>query len=126
MEIDENTKEFLRKDVGAVDALEILLFLHEHPGIDFSPEKIFQQVQTSQSAVNARLEMLHTKGLISKSGARHSPIYRAELNDPERTQMIARLSRLYTHRRVSVIEALYAPSGSALDQFRAAFQLKRK
>ncbi len=123
--INDSTKTFLRTKVGGVDALEILLLLHGEPDTDFSPEMVFQQVQTSQSAVRARLEHLRQNGLLHRSGTKQSPVYRADSSDPLRTEIIATLRELYELRRVSVIEALYAPTPSAVTQFQASFPLKR-
>jgi DNA-binding transcriptional ArsR family regulator len=123
--ISESTKTFLRTKVGGVDALEILLLLHGEPETEFSPEMVFQQVQTSQSAVSARLERLRQNGLLLRHGSRHSPLYQADLNDPARTELIARLRELYQLRRVSVIEALYEPSPAAVRQFHADSAVKR-
>jgi len=121
--ISESTKTFLRTKVGGVDALEILLLLHGEPQTEFSPQMVFQQVQTSHSAVSTRLEHLRQQGLLLRHGTRHSPLYQADLKDPARTEFIARLRELYELRRVSVIEALYEPSPAA--EFQATSPLKR-
>lgn len=123
--ISDSTKTFLRTKIGGVDALEILLLLHGKPETEFSPEMVFQQVQTSQTAVTTRLEHLRQNGLLLKHGTRQSPRYQADLNDPGRTELIARLRELYEMRRVSVIEALYEPSPAAVRQFHAQTSFKR-
>lgn len=124
-QIDNKTSSFLREQVRTPDALEILLLLHEHPGLDFSPGRVLRYVQCSQATVCDRLEMLYTKGLITKAGAAHDPIYRAELGDPDRAQIMAHISRLYMSQRMSVMEALFAPTHPVISHFRSALRLKR-
>lgn len=125
-QIDNRTSSFLRDQVRTSEALEILLLLHEHPGLDFSPRKVHHYVQsTTEATVCDRLEMLHMKGLITKAGAAHDPIYRLELGDPDRAQMMARISRLYSSQKVSVIQALFPPTRSAISNLGAVLRLKR-
>lgn len=116
-------RQFIVSHLASVEELEILLMLAKGERQEWTVDPIYQVILSSRSSVERALEKFVTDGLIHKSVAEATSIYRFQPRGGDST--ILELARCYRAAPVRVIEAIYQRSRDSVQGFADAFKIKR-
>jgi hypothetical protein len=122
--IPEEVQQFLAAHTPSIERLEILLLLSGSPGRRWTQHEVYQTVLSNEKSVEEALDQLCQQGLLAVHGGGPHATY--QFSPPERLKtVIAELARLYKERRVKVVESIYAPPVSEIDEFAKAFRIRK-
>jgi hypothetical protein len=103
--------------------MEILLLLNKHPSETWTPERVFQTIQSNTASIARWLEELCREGFL-QAEASGAPSYRYAPAQPLAEEVRA-LSAAYEERPVRVLEAIFSKSNRPLHHFAEAFRLRK-
>jgi len=114
--VDQQLLDLIKRSVGSVWALELLLVL-KSSGQAWSEQDLITELRSSQLVVSQSLAGLAAGGLIETGpkGARYHPA------DEETAQLVDRLELEYRNRPDAVRRAIVAPADDKLKSFSDAF-----
>jgi hypothetical protein len=116
-------RALIAQHIRAVEQLEILCLFSEHPEKVWSVGEVYRQIQSSERSVSEWLEHFRAAGMLVNSGSERT--YRLAHENTELKASVAALARAYRERHVSVIECIYHQPPDAIQDFAAAFKLKK-
>ena len=120
-DIPAEVVRFIAEQIQSLEQLEVLLLVSALPDRHWTPDGVFQVVQTNRDVVQQRLDEFVKRGLMSKSeeGYRYAPKSEAL------ARQIATTSQIYKLRRHKLIEIIYSPRDEDLRRFSDAFKFKK-
>lgn len=122
--IPASIRNFIRRNIHSVEALEILLALHSEPETCWTAEDLSRLLRTTIESATSNLSELKQAGLLamdSKAGkSRFAPA------DAGVAGLIDELERIYKERRVSVISLIYSKPSERVRAFSDAFRLRKE
>lgn len=122
-QLDPQVVDFISQCINSVEQCEILLLLKRKHALD--ADTINQELRTSLSSVEKRLEALRQKQLITKKDVGGKIIY--EYSPGERYQKVVEdLASFYNTHRVAIINLIFSKPQDPLKDFSDAFRLREK
>lgn len=118
-ELSKETIEFLQKNFGSVEQLELLLLLRNDPERSFSVKELSAVVRSHEDSVASRMTILTRMGVVHKTG----DTFHYSRKDPEMERLVALISEAYIVRRYTVIGLIYSGENDGLQSFSQAFNL---
>ncbi len=120
--LDQDLVQFLQTRVPTVEHLEVLLLLSSSPEHWWTVRAVNDLLRSREESIHSRLKELCEQGLLDKEANPEG--YRLK-EEPGLNNLMQRLRTAYKTFRVRVIEMIYAPRHSPLQEFSRAFELKR-
>lgn len=120
-EISEPLYRFVREHVTTVAALDVLLFLHKHPGRSWTAVDIATDLRGSGVAIADYLDHFVRAGLVRRDSTTAYSFDAAISAAP----LIEQLAAVYGERPVTLVNLIYAGRKEALRLLADAFKLKR-
>lgn len=121
--LSDAVKRFLAQDVGSVERLDVLLFLHRHATRWWAAEKLAAELEMPADAVQSHLEHLSARSLLDVRIA-EAVIYCYQPAREELSRLVEDVARAHYHHRDAVVAALAGRLGSA-QLFAEAFQIRK-
>lgn len=123
--ITAEVEQFIGDSIPSVEQLEVLLLLLEAPGQEWSASEVSQKLHRQPTSVAARLQDLHSRGLL---GVREQdpPLY--SYAPGARDEVVRALNRAYKERKDAVIQMIFSPARNQNNNLRAfsdAFKIRR-
>ncbi|HEU5123355.1 MAG TPA: hypothetical protein VFW05_04745 [Verrucomicrobiae bacterium] len=104
--------------------MEIVLLLRDSMDRRWTASEVYQKVRSSERSVSYTLDELARRGLLARID-QPQPLFQFAPRTPELRTAIDELARLYSERRVRIVEAIYSLPISAVDEFAKAFRLRK-
>lgn len=123
--IPADIRRFIIEQIHSVEALEILLLLHDEAAREWSVAEVGQRLRTSLDSAQTRLSELKRGGLVEAVGG-ESPRYRFKAGAPAVDARVKQLEQVYRERRVSVITLIYSKSSEQIRAFSDAFRIRKE
>jgi predicted ArsR family transcriptional regulator len=123
--IPADIRRFIIEQIHSVEALEILLLLHEGSVREWSVGEVSERLRTSLDSARTRLAELNQGGLVEIIDG-ESPRYRFKARDEAAAERVRQLEQIYRERRVSVITLIYSKSSEQIRAFSDAFRLRKE
>ena len=123
-EIPRHVRDFIARNLTAVEELDVLLLLRAVPDKDWTLEDVRRALTTSVESAELRAEHLVRAGLVRRSEEGSS--YRYAPRDSETARTIDDLAEAYAKRRVSVIGLIFAGPSDSVRSFSDAFRLREE
>jgi DNA-binding transcriptional ArsR family regulator len=117
---------FVRGRIRSVTQLEILLLLFKHPDRTWSGSEVNAALSNSETSIRAHLEKLVDTGLVAAQRQGDSVLYRFNKENEKGRGTMAELAENYQRWRFRIIEAIYAPQNSSLENFSDSFRIKKE
>ncbi|WP_374077405.1 hypothetical protein [Bdellovibrio bacteriovorus] len=121
-EIPFEVREFIKKYISSVSLLELLLLLKQNPSRSWTPEELSGEMRTNNSYAALQLGELANVKLVIPADRPNS--FRFTEN-PDDIRIISELELLYSHRRSSLINSIYAQPLDSIRDFANAFKIKK-
>jgi hypothetical protein len=117
--ISERVKSLIAQHIESVEQLEVLLLLRQHHQRDWTGEQVNDLIKSSVGSVQQRLADLEGRGLVRLQGEafRYDP---SNVHDGA----VEELASIYTERRFTVIELIFAKPTDKLRVFARAFSIR--
>jgi hypothetical protein len=103
--IPQNVAAFVASQIGSVEQLEVLLFLHGRPDEAWTAEAVSQKLRTNAASTLRCLRELAATSLAVESGGRFQLT-----NDRARRELVDELARTHATYRVRLIELIFRGS----------------
>jgi hypothetical protein len=123
--VPDDVKAFLARYVDSVEQLEILLLLHQHPDMEWTPEATATRLYGNPESAARRLARLRDDRLLTRR-SHPAASYRYDPASAELAGAVARLAETYRERRVAVITLLASRPMDNVRAFSEAFRLGRR
>jgi hypothetical protein len=120
-ELPSSVRDFIGRHIVSVEALEVLLILHEGKDRAWTAAEINERLRSQESSIAQRLESMVSLGLAVNSGAR----FRFAPVSEETAKTVADLATAYRERRIKVIELIFSKPNGNLLNFVRAFDLRK-
>lgn len=113
-------RAFLGAHIGSVSQLELLLLVHDQPGLR-GVDELAAEFYLAPSAFQPWLTAFAAQGLLREQGGLFGP------PPPEEpvTQLVAQVADTYARRRVTVSRYVYASRDDPVQRFADAFLLRK-
>ncbi len=120
-EIPDDIRDFIRRNIGSVSLLEVLLLMKRKPNKEWRAEEISSEMRTNVSYASSQLAELATAKLIvqGKNGGFEFPA------DSIKIEILDRLDMLYSNRRSTLISFIYSQPIDNIRDFANAFKIKK-
>lgn len=115
--------DFVRKSIGSVWALEVLLLLRRQPRRSWRIEEIVSELRSSPAAIEGASLLLENAGLVA-SFRDHTCRYQPA--SPALDQIGELVQKIYSAKPAAVIGAIFESQDEQLRTFAAAFKFKEK
>jgi hypothetical protein len=122
--VPADVRAFLAQHVDSVEQLEILLLLHQHPDMDWTPEETAARLYGNPESAARRLARLRDTRLLTGT-APPAASYRYDPVSAEMRDAVARLAETYRERRVAVITLIASRPMDNVRAFSEAFRIGR-
>ena len=122
--LSREIRSFISLYLDSVSALEILLLLRTNREREWTIDQISTELRSSSAGIEARALMLVKKGLL-KTGT-SSSVYQYRPRLEELDLIVLDLAQLYPKNKNRIIEQIYSPKKTAVQEFADAFKLKRE
>jgi hypothetical protein len=123
-DFDQALREFIAEHISSIVELELILLLRAQAPRDWSAAEVARELRIEIGWTQQELAALTARGILAmQEGA--EPRYRYEPATSEMADLIARLARLYTERRVTTITIIYSTPRDPLTLFAEAFRLRK-
>lgn len=123
-ELPRDVQQLLAEQIRSIEQLEILLLLRDNADRRWTASEVYQKVRSSERSVGYTLEELARRGLLARIDQPQTQFQFAPQTE-ELKAAIDQLARLYSERRVRIVEAIYSAPISAVDEFAKAFRLRK-
>ncbi|MNL02897.1 hypothetical protein D3C87_1234180 [compost metagenome] len=121
-EIPEGLRDFMKKYINSVSLLEVLLMLKRDPTRSWTAQDISNEMRTNPSYASAQLGELIALKLVVPSTREDA--YSFDAQSPH-SAVIDELEELYSNRRPTIINFIYAPPIDSIRDFANAFKIKK-
>lgn len=123
-ELPRDVQQLLAEQIRSIEQLEIVLLLRDSMDRRWTASEVYQKVRSSERSVSYTLDELARRGLLARID-QPQPLFQFAPRTPELRTAIDELARLYSERRVRIVEAIYSLPISAVDEFAKAFRLRK-
>jgi predicted transcriptional regulator len=123
--IPRDIKDFLGKYITSIEQFEILLLLFRQANKALSVDEVASELGAARPAVEKSLEELQRHGMIQLVDHRLGRYQYVHEND-QLTQMVQRLSQLYSTRRVTILNLIFSRHLDRIRAFADSFKLTKK
>jgi hypothetical protein len=120
--MDDDLREFLRHSLRSVWNIELLLWLHRHPGRSWLSHDLVRELRASDLVVSQGVVSLRQAGLIA---AEADGAFRYAPASAGLDHLVMQLERVYRERPSAVTKALFSAPDNKLMTFADAFRLKK-
>lgn len=121
-ELPGKLQRFIAQHIESVEKLEVLLLLYDSGSTSWSPQSVYQKIQSNPQSIARRLAELTSQGFLSKDNER----FQFAPKTPELGNDVALLKTEYEQRRVKVIEAIFSQSTEQMRRFADAFRIRKE
>lgn len=121
-EIPEGLRDFMKKYINSVSLLEVLLMLKRDPSRSWTAQDISNEMRTNPSYAAAQLGELIALKLVIPSTREDAYCFDAQ---SPHSAVIDELEELYSNRRPTIINFIYAPPIDSIRDFANAFKIKK-
>lgn len=125
-ELPREVRDLIQHAVPGMDALEILIFLCQHPGQPFTARELGRALRPAviaEGTITDTLRVLEGHGLLRREG----PASAFHPASPELEGACAGLLRAYNERPVTLIRTLYDIADSKkIQAFADAFRIRKE
>lgn len=121
-DLSPDLQRFIARHIQSVEKLEILLLFFREPARSWPLSEILQQIQSSQSSVNQKIDSLIAEGFVTREKA---DTFKFQAKPALETQ-VAALDAAYRQRRIKVIEAIFSKTTEELRAFSDAFKIRKE
>jgi hypothetical protein len=101
--ISDRVKALVGEHIVSVEQLEVLLLLRRHPGLEWTPAQVNDQLRSSIGSVAERLADLESRRFLRHEAGRYQ-YESANSHDAA----VAELADAFAERRFSIIELIYS------------------
>ncbi len=122
-ELSNEAQQFVSKYILSLEQLEILILLSNSNGKLWSSGEVLHRIQSSQTSVVERLELLQLQKILHKEPG--TPDRYQFSPSPELLPGIAAVIGAYQMRRVKLIEAIFSKPTDTVRSFADAFKLRK-
>jgi hypothetical protein len=122
--LSDAARRFLTDDLGSVERLNLLLFMHRHAAKWWAAETLAAELDMPADAVQSHLEHLGTRNLLDVRIA-ESVIYWYKPGREELSQLVEEVARAHYLRRDAVVAVLARRPAESARLFAEAFQLRK-
>jgi hypothetical protein len=121
-EIPEGLRDFMKKYINSISLLEVLLMLKRDPARSWSAKDISNEMRTNPSYASAQLAELIALKLVIPADREEAFCFDSH---SIHSAVIAELEELYSNRRPTIINFIYAPPIDSIRDFANAFKIKK-
>lgn len=115
--------QFIGDHIRSIEQLEILCLLAENASRSWTVPEVFRCIQSTEKSVKECLDYFAAEGLLTSDeagGFRFAP------RDRGVQERVLELVKSYRERRVTIIEAIYKKPPPSVQDFAAAFRLRKE
>jgi hypothetical protein len=117
-------RRFLTDDIGSVERLNLLLFLHRHAARWWAAKALAVELEMPADTVQSHLEHLSTRNLLDVRIA-ESVIYCYKPGREDLPGLVEEVARAHYHHRDAVVAVLAHRPAESARLFADAFQLRK-
>lgn len=122
-DLSPDLQRFIARHIQSVEKLEILLLFYRDPARSWPPSEIYQQIQSSPTSVNQKLDELVSEGFVARE---KDGTFRFQPKSPALGTQVGSLNTAYRERRIKVIESIFSKTTEELRAFSNAFKLRKE
>jgi hypothetical protein len=122
--IPETVRRFLSDQIGSIERLDLLLFLHRHPTRWWAAQALAAELGMPADAVQSHLEHLSTRNLLDVRVA-ESVIYCYKPGREDLAQLVEDVAQAHYRQRDVLLAALTRRPPDSARLFADAFQLRK-
>lgn len=122
--LPDDVRQFLAIHIRSIEQLEILLLLGGSPERQWSVGEVYQTILSNEGSVQRTLDRLCQSGLAERLD-QPTVTYKFYASTPQVTEVIAKLRELYKGSLVRIVQAIYGPRVSEIDEFAKAFKIRK-
>jgi hypothetical protein len=122
--LSPEVEDFITKYIESLEELEVLLLLSNSPDKSWSPKAVDEEIKSSLTSVEQRLQRLASNGLLNVT---NNPelAYQYQPATPATAEAVKAVASAYKERRLKVIEFLFSKPISPLQRFSDAFKIRK-
>jgi hypothetical protein len=122
--IPDTVRRFLTDQIGSVERLDLLLFLHRHASKWWAAQALAVELEMPADAVQSHLEHLSTRNLLDVRVA-ESVIYCYKPGREDLAQLVEDVTRAHYRHRDALLSVLTRRAPDPARLFADAFQLRK-
>lgn len=122
--VSDKAKRFLTDEVGSVERLDLLLFMHRHATRWWPAHALTDEIEMPAETVQAHLEHLSARNLLDVRIA-ESVIYRYKPGREELAQLVEEVAQAHFRHRNDVVAVLSRQATESARLFAEAFHLRK-
>jgi predicted ArsR family transcriptional regulator len=122
--LSDAVRRFLTDDVGSVERLNLLLFLHRHAARWWAAKALAAELEMPADTVQSHLEHLSARNLLDVRIA-ESVIYCYKPGREDLSQLVEELAQAHYRHRDAVVAVLTCRPAESARLFADAFQLRK-
>jgi hypothetical protein len=121
--LPEDIRQFLLENIDSIAEMEALVMFMREPAAAWSVEQLVARLYIAPADAERTLERLCARGV----AVRAADGFRAAALPPVKNATLQRLVHLYDTHLIPITNLIHSkPSGSRVQQFADAFQLRKK
>lgn len=125
-QLPEDEFIFVKRHIDSVEMLEVLFLVFRNPERGWTTDSISQEIRTSRSSIQNRLASLVSSGLLVSIPTSDGALIKFQPVTQELHDQVVKLEQNYKIRRMSVIDAIYAPPAEEkMLNFLDAFKIRK-
>jgi hypothetical protein len=106
--IPEAVQKFVKNHIHSIDALEILLLLHQEPRKEWGALAVSQALRLDRAAVHSKLRKLSTAKLVSSRFVASEEVFRYDPATANLNRTVRELEQWYSSHRVALVTLIYS------------------
>lgn len=107
-----------------MEHVELLLVLAEDPALRIGAERAAELIHSDLPTATKRLRDLETAGLLQQSGHGQEQFFSYGPRSGQMREAVAELAKMYHHRPVTLVRAIYERPVSPVRSFADAFRIR--
>ena len=124
-EISKRVENFVMNFIHSVYELEILMMLRDHRDKEWTALAVSQALLIQESAVEVKLQILCTTGLLLHRSAYGKELYCYKPRTAELEHTASELAHTYLHYRIRVINLIASQPVDKIRTFADAFKIRK-
>jgi hypothetical protein len=122
--IPDTVRRFLTDQIGSVERLDLLLFLHRHATRWWAAQTLAGELEMPADAVQSHLEHLSARNLLDVRVA-ESVIYCYQPGREDLAQLVEEVARVHYRHRDALLAVLARRTSDTARLFADAFQIRK-
>jgi hypothetical protein len=123
--IPHDVGQFIIDNIESIAELEGLLLLSRSPEAAYTAADLAAGLYTDQQQAEQVLEHLHSTGFLASEG-KDITAYRYQPRTPELSEMVGRLSEVYSQYLIPVTNLIHSKSRTKIQKFADAFKIRKE